>query len=471
MMDNDVHVKNGWLDDLMNPIRAGSDMAGIEAWQINSEYAACHKCVGATERFDYLGGACCIFRRRMFEEVGLLDEGFSPAYYEDVDLSMRAKKCGMRMSWVQTVKIKHKEHQTLIHGQKDFNYQGVLAQSYGRFAAKMRGEIKVTEERLPPKPSKIRILYCGMEWDYGDRNRGLSFEHDNFYPSLKQWDKTSEMMHFDFVELGKVHGLQRMSDMLYDSVQQFQPNALLGVWFDENHDPRREVLKRISATTPCKTIGWFCDSHFRYSNFDSRWAEFLDFCTTTSASAYERYQKDGLGAKAIKTQWACSPKYTRYPDARKDVDVSFVGQPHGDRRQVVGALQRAGLQVQTFGHGWGRRLTFDEMIMMFNRSKINLNLNNACDAQHKQIKGRNFEIPGCGGFILTELAENLHDYYAPGVEIGTYSSTNDLVDKVRHYLTREEERTKIADAGYHRTLSEHTYAHRFNHIFAKAGLI
>jgi spore maturation protein CgeB len=198
----------------------------------------------------------------------------------------------------------------------------------------------------------------------------------------------------------------------------------------------------------------------------------LDFNVTTSASAYERYIRDGLASKAIKSQWAAAPGYRRIEGTAKDIDVSFVGQPHGDRRQVIDTLRRAGVKVEIFGTGWGvKRLTFEEMIMVFNRSKINLNLSNASDARFKQIKGRNFEVPGCGGFLLTELAENLADYYVPGKEIGTYSSPNDLPDIIRHYLADDASRNAVADAAYQRTMAEHTYAHRFKAIFSKAGLL
>lgn len=471
LMDNDVIVKDGWLDELFGPIKNGNDISGIEAWRLDKNHAACHKCVSQSESFDYLGGACCLFKRKVFQQVGLLDEGFSPAYYEDPDICVRAKAAGMGLAWVPTHKINHREHSTLVFGQKDFNYNEALSKSYGRFAAKMRGELKVEHEKLPAAPNRLKILYLGMQWDYGHRERGESFEHQNFYPALRKWDKTLEFNQFDFVDIGKNNGIPKMSDMLYDSVQRLAPDVVFSVFFDQNHDPNREVMRKISQTTPAKTIGWFCDSHWRYDNFDRPWSDYLDFNVTTSQSAYDRYTKDGLGPKTIKSQWAASPSYFRIEGVAQDIDVSFVGQPHGDRRQVINQLRAAGVNVQVFGTGWGRRLSFDEMIAMFNRSKINLNLLNASDAKFKQIKGRNFEVPACGGFILTELAENLSDYYASGKEMGVYTSLRDVPELVRHYLTYENERKTIANAGYNRTMFEHTYAHRFNHIFARAGLL
>ena len=38
----------------------------------------------------------------------------------------------------------------------------------------------------------------------------------------------------------------------------------------------------------------------------------------------------------------------------------------------------------------------------------------------KQIKGRNFEIPGCGGFLLTDYVPGLERYFQIGEEIVCY---------------------------------------------------
>jgi hypothetical protein len=88
----------------------------------------------------------------------------------------------------------------------------------------------------------------------------------------------------------------------------------------------------------------------------------------------------------------------------------------------------------------------------------------------RQIKARNFDVPGCGGFLMTGNAENLNDYLADGKEQAIFESAKDLVERCRYYLEHEKERAAIANAGYARTMAEHTYLHRFRDIFATAGL-
>ena len=469
VMDNDIEVKAGWLEELFKSINSGAHIVGIEGWKLDKNWGACAKCNSPMEHFDYLGGACTLSDRRVFEVAGILDEGYSPAYYEDVEWSIRAKENGFRLAFNPTPAIHHKQHATLVHGQKDFNYNSALGASHDRFARRMRGALKVEYEKLPQR--KLRILYLGMMWDYGDRNRGTSYEHDNFMPSLQQWDKTSELRHFDFVELGKVHGVNRMSEMLVKEAELFQPDAVFSVFFDEHHDPRKESLSALKRVCPAKTINWFCDSHFRYENFDSKWAPYVDFCVTTSSDAQHKYVRDGFGGKVIKSQWFASPSYRKIEGVQKDVGVSFVGQPHGDRRAVIDRLKAAGINVEIYGTGWGKRLSFDEMIMMFNRTKVNLNLNNAADARFKQIKGRNFEVPACGGFLLTGAPENLPEYYEPGKELAAFGDITDMIEKIRYYLKNDSERERIAKSGHERTMREHTFKQRLDAIFASAGLL
>jgi spore maturation protein CgeB len=51
-----------------------------------------------------------------------------------------------------------------------------------------------------------------------------------------------------------------------------------------------------------------------------------------------------------------------------------------------------------------------------------------------------------------------------------FSSTQGLIEQVRHWLANPEERAAVADAGYRRVRAEHTYDHRFAAIFAAMGL-
>lgn len=192
------------------------------------------------------------------------------------------------------------------------------------------------------------------------------------------------------------------------------------------------------------------------------------------------------------SQWACNRFAYDRTDAELAYDASFVGQPHGNRREVIEAVRAAGVDVRCFGNGWeGGRLDHEEMVRTFSASRVNLNLANSSTpnpslrmrlgayarggrpdtaARPSQIKGRTFEVPGSGGFLLTDRVAHLERYFDIGREIAVFSSTDELIEQARHWLAHPHERRAVADAGYRRVRAEHTYDHRFAAIFAAIGL-
>ena len=111
-------------------------------------------------------------------------------------------------------------------------------------------------------------------------------------------------------------------------------------------------------------------------------------------------------------------------------------------------------------------IPFDEVITIFSNSKINVNISSSYkDSRVKQIKGRIFEVPMCGGFLLTDYVDGLEDYFKIGEEIVCYETQQDLVEKIIYYLENEKERKTIAMNGYRACQQRHTWKHRFTDIF------
>jgi spore maturation protein CgeB len=79
-------------------------------------------------------------------------------------------------------------------------------------------------------------------------------------------------------------------------------------------------------------------------------------------------------------------------------------------------------------------------------------------------------VNGCGAFQLSYYVEGLERLYDIGNEIAIYLDPDDLLQKVKLYLANEALRSSIAEAGYVRTQSEHTFDSRFHHVFDRMGL-
>lgn len=109
-----------------------------------------------------------------------------------------------------------------------------------------------------------------------------------------------------------------------------------------------------------------------------------------------------------------------------------------------------------------------EMPIIFHESRINLNITMRPIATGLSL--RLYDICGCGGFLLTNWQEELPDIYEPGVEVETFASREELLDKAQYYLTHEKERAEIARRGYERTRAEHTYEKRIEEMMNICGL-
>lgn len=62
---------------------------------------------------DWPNGGSSIFRKRIWEEIGGMDEIFLPFYFEDIDLGIRARNKGYKCLWEPKSKVEHKHEATI----------------------------------------------------------------------------------------------------------------------------------------------------------------------------------------------------------------------------------------------------------------------------------------------------------------------------------------------------------------------
>lgn len=315
------------------------------------------------------------------------------------------------------------------------------------------------------------VLLVQMRYDYTDPFRGIAYEEKHIHQGLRAYYPELRFSHFDFVRQGNRWGLEAMSTMLVETVDRLRPDLVLCCFADARFDPLPEAIATIGQTT--RTALWLADDHWRYEKYSRAWAPHFHYMITTDKQAVSKYHRDGFGHKVIKSNWAVNHHLFRPLQPEQDRQVTFVGQPHSNRATLVQQIHQAGVPVEVYGPGWhaASRLPFHEMVRMYGRSRISLNLSNASTNDIQQIKGRTFEIPACGGFMLTGGAEDLESYYEPDREMVVYEDEADMIDKIRFYLAHETVRRTIQERGYRRTLAEHTWKHRFDAIFRQLGIL
>ena len=199
-------------------------------------------------------------------------------------------------------------------------------------------------------------------------------------------------------------------------------------------------------------------------------AEF-DISWTSARVACEWYLAEG--ARPLYMPEGCDI-YTYKPMAvKQDIPLSFVGGAYGFRPSVVRYLNQYNVPVQVFGSGWNNSEWVENVVQVFNRSRINLGMGGIQYSEAlTNIKGRDFEIPGTGGGLyLTSFNPDLAQHFTIGEEIVCYCNKDEMLELIRYYLSHPEEARKIATRGRKRCLKEHRWLHRYETICRILGIL
>lgn len=139
MLDNDQFVQPDWLEDHVGFLEQKNlDFIGVEAWIMNAGYLPVKKLERPGGVFHYVGCGGSLFKKEIPDSIGMYDDQFNPAYFEDPDFCFRALDAGYKVGWNSGAKITHLPHQTLGKlNQKDKNDRFI--NSMRKFRQKWKG--------------------------------------------------------------------------------------------------------------------------------------------------------------------------------------------------------------------------------------------------------------------------------------------------------------------------------------------
>ncbi|MFH1036854.1 MAG: glycosyltransferase [Patescibacteria group bacterium] len=345
----------------------------------------------------------------------------------------------------------------------------------------------------------MKIIFVGNQYDHGKPELGPSNEYSNYYEALVQMNnKENEVILFPIDVVVKRDGIEKANKGLFDLVLREKPDAV----FVFNMDAvQKDIMRRITQESGAKTFTWSLDDHWNFYKCSKYWAPLFHWIFTTDPRAIAKYDKIGF-KNAVFMPQGFNPFLFKAQVLPKIYDVTFIGRPHGVRKEIMKKLGDAGIRVECFGEGWSNgHITNEEKIRIICQSKINLNLAESSGVLWKQlalifvhrnfdrslgvnsplkwyenfqtllaqnreqIKGRIFHVLGCGGFLLTGYAESMEKLFEPDKEVVFFRDFNEMVKKIKYYLVHDKEREDIAKAGYERSFRDHTMEKRFNQIF------
>jgi hypothetical protein len=103
-------------------------------------------------------------------------------------------------------------------------------------------------------------------------------------------------------------------------------------------------------------------------------------------------------------------------------------------------------------HGLPMYRFFGESLVTFN-----VHIDNARNVASNM---RLFEGTGMGACLLTDGADGMEEYFEPDKEVVLYGSRSEAVEKARWLLDNPDKARAIGDAGFQRTMRDHTFEKR-----------
>ncbi|WP_324024076.1 glycosyltransferase [Maribacter sp. BPC-D8] len=245
------------------------------------------------------------------------------------------------------------------------------------------------------------------------------------------------------------------------------------VWIDKGVTINKNTLQFIKEYSPnTKIVSYSPDNMALRHNQSRNYLQcipYYDFIFTNKS--YILNDMKQLGAKNIQFIHNMYEDTFHYPRklTSKDFDrlggdVGFVGSWEEERCNSILYLAKNGIEVKVFGDGkWNdyknasSNLIILPSIFSEDYSKalgaFKISLCFLRKMNFDQQTTRTMEIPACGGFMAAERTEEHLELFKENKEAVYFSSDKELLKLCNFYLSNENERKMIADAGLKRCLT------------------
>ena len=129
--------------------------------------------------------------------------------------------------------------------------------------------------------------------------------------------------------------------------------------------------------------------------------------------------------------------YAHYFMARKVTEIERINLLHKvSKNHNLSLFTYQGAPELSKAHNLGAVDYYKDMPIVFNRSKINLNI--SLKSILTGIPLRCIDIMGSGGFLLTNYQADLFRHFEAGKHFDYYTDEDDLLRKIDYYLNHED---------------------------------
>lgn len=350
---------------------------------------------------------------------------------------------------------------------------------------------------------------------------GSSIFVDYIYKALKKNEYDIHLFQFNkFLEQATPSQLKDQKGSLEEEIfNQYNHNGpfdyFLSFLSDQQVTP--QIYKLIGKNT--YTINWSCNMH----QFDKLHKEISPHVNlNTYIQLKHKVLYDSVGANSYWSPMAASSELSVNSKIKKDLDISFIGTAYGNRPNYIWRLISAGFKPHVYGYGWNKKNflqnilrlyvspviypyledskaingfdrvlrdlyiqkifnsgltggvpTDTEYLSLLSRTKISLNFPESREDNNFSspyinfcCNLRDFEIPMANSMLFTQFNYELEQFFEDGKEVVSFYNDEDMIDKLRYYQKKPSLVETISNAGYQRSISEHTWENRLKQLFS-----
>lgn len=280
------------------------------------------------------------------------------------------------------------------------------------------------------------------------------------------------VMHMMQIVYDKLFPLQLMPQekWLKKVHTEFKPDAIIALTQELNEDLLAEL-----RSTGAATISWWGDPP---ANMRKQGLLVKNWDLVFIKDRYAAFKMRTLGINAHYLPEAMNPDWHKKCYTTIGSNLCFAGNTYNYRHMLIRRLIDAGFSdITLYGDRpprWadprvGQKF-MNKFIVKEEKSRIFGEslacINSTSMSEGNSLNCRAFEIAGAAGLQIMEYRPAIEDCFEPEKEIVTYSSLEELFDKIKRYGVNVTEAEQIRNRAHTRAHSEHTYEHRLNTIIS-----
>lgn len=274
--------------------------------------------------------------------------------------------------------------------------------------------------------------------------------------------------------------LKMVGEAVLAQADRFKPDLVLAMAQAPLGIPVLKRLKKDGAATAM----WFVED-YRLFTYWRAFAPYYDIFAVIQKEPFTEALRAVGVENSIYLPLAAQPSVHKplelapADQKRFGAELSFMGAGYPNRRQAF--RQLSGYDFKIWGTEWedepalaphlqmkGQRISPEDSVRIFNAAKINLNLHSGTRRDEAVTGGdfvnpRTFEIAASGAFQLVDKRTLMPEMFEDD-ELASFSSMEELMEKVDYFLAQPEERAAYARRGQERVLRDHTYAARMRSL-------